>query len=89
MNKFNVHSLEMLKGDMLDFRESFIYGIGDLFSIFLYKFYEKDSDYFMKEFKNTLLAYPYNGNISNFERLGISSDELLNNEEIKKKIKKI
>lgn len=84
MTRFNLHSLETEKGDIIDFRESFIYGIGDIFSYYLYKNYREDPTNFKKQLKNTLLSYPHTKDIRDFERLGITEDKLISKKELKK-----
>ena len=84
MNKFNIHSLETVEGDFIGFRDSFVYGIGDIFSLFMYENYKQSPNYFMKELKNMLLTYPYTKNIKEFERLGITKELLTNKKELKR-----
>lgn len=84
MNKFNLHSLEIEKGDLLGIRDSFIYGIGDIFSFYLYENYKKDPNLFKKELKDALHTYPYTKDIKEFERIGITEDNLTNKNKLKK-----
>ena len=84
LNKFNLHSLETEKGDVIEIRDSFIYGIGDIFSFYLYENYKEDPKMFKKELSNTLLSYPYTGDIKEFERIGITKDKLTNKKELKR-----
>ena len=88
MNRFNLHSLETEKGDVLEFRDSFIYGIGDIFSFYLYENYKEDPILFKKELKDALLSYPYTKNIKEFERVGITKELLMSKKELRRILKK-
>lgn len=84
MSEVNVDSLETEKGDLIDFREAFIYGIGDIFSLYLYDNYKQDPNLFKKKLKDTLLSYPYTKDIKEFERVGITKDKLTSKNELRK-----
>lgn len=70
--------------DKVSLRDSFIYGFGQLFSIYLYENYKKDPNYFKKEFSKSLLEYSQTEDMSSFERVGITYDELVNKGILKK-----
>ena len=82
--KINYYSLPFKKGDVIKYRYSFLYGIGDLFSIYLYENYKEDSHNFKKEFRNALLAYPYCDDTSSFERVGITHELLIEGDALKR-----
>ena len=84
MDYLNYGLLYIENGDMFDFKESFIYGIGNIFSIYLYKNYKEDPNNYRKEFRNAILNYPYSKGIEAFERVGITKEELLNGSEVTK-----
>lgn len=84
MNKVNLHYLETEEGDFIDFRESFLYGIGALFGVYLYENYKQDPNNLKKELKNTLLSYPYTQNIKEFERVGITKDLLMSKKDLQR-----
>lgn len=83
---YNLYNLEKNK---ISFRDQYIYGFGQLFSIYLYENYKKDPEYFKKEFNKSLLEYSMTEDISSFERVGITYQELTNNEVLKKVLTKI
>lgn len=88
METFNLHCLEMEEGDILDLRESFIYGIGDIFSYFLYEFYKQDPNTFKKQLKDVILLYPYTKNIKEFEKIGIIKEQLTSKKRLKQLLTK-
>ena len=83
----NYHMFPSSKGDIIKFRDSFIYGIGDLLSIYLYESYKEDPINFKKELKTALLTYPYRDDLSSFETLGITEEKLINGKELKRILK--
>ena len=62
-------------GEDINYMNAYIYGIGNLFSIYLYENYKQDPSNFKKEFRNSLLLYPVSG-IEAFERVGITPETL-------------
>lgn len=70
--------------DKVSLSDPFIYGFGQLFSIYLYENYKKDPNYFKKEFSKSLLEYSQTEDMSSFERVGITYDELVNKDILKK-----
>lgn len=71
-------------GDKIDFIDSYIYGLGSLFSIYMYDCYKGNPEYFKKEYRNTLLTYPYSNSIETFEKVGVSYDELIKGDKLEK-----
>jgi len=65
----------------------YIYGIGSLFSIYLYENY-KDNNNFSQDLKKVLVDYPLVNDISVFNDLGINKDKLLKGEVFTKVLKK-
>ena len=57
-------------------------------SIYLYDSYKKEPSSFKKEFRNSLLNYPYMNSLSAFENLGINEDTLVKNDVLRKVLKK-
>lgn len=84
LNKLNYYSFPYEEGDVIKFRHSFIYGMGDLFSIYLYENYKEDPNNFKKEFRNALLTYPYGDSIKEFERVGVTPEVLIEGKVLKK-----
>ena len=83
-NRLNYYSFPSEEGDVIKFRHSFIYGLGDLFSLYLYEHYKEDPNNFKKEFRNALLSYPYGNEIKEFERVGITPEILIEGKVLKK-----
>lgn len=73
--------------DKFQFRTPYIYGLGHLLSLYLYENYKTNPD-FIDEFKKALLSYPFAGDISAFEKLGITKEELVNGNILKKVLKR-
>jgi len=69
------------------FRFPYIYGLGKLFSIYLYENYKENPEFF-KEFRKSLLNYPLVNDISVFNNVGINEDILLKGDVLKKVLKK-
>jgi hypothetical protein len=62
-------------GETIEYVNPYIYGIGSLFSVYLYENYKQDPNNFRKQFGNVLLSYPNSG-IDAFERVGVTPDIL-------------
>lgn len=84
----NYYDLPSKLGEELSYKHSFVYGLGSLFSLYLYDIYQKDPNYFKKEFRNALINYPYSG-ISSFENLGITMETLTSDKILRKAITNI
>lgn len=69
---------------VINYRKTYLYGIGKLMAIYLYDNYEQDPEKFKKEFKNSLLTYPLTNNISAFNNVGASEEELLSCKKLKR-----
>lgn len=80
--KLNYYELPDRK-EKIDYMNPYIYGIGSLFSIYLYENYRENPD-FLSDFKKTLLSYPLNNNLSSFEKFGINEETLLKSDVLKK-----
>lgn len=84
---YNIHAIP---GDnKVSLRDSFIYGFGQLFSIYMYENFKKDPKYFIKEFDKALLDYSFSEDISSFKRVGASYEELVRGEALKRVLTKI
>ena len=88
MNYLNFDSLYIEEGDIYDFRDSFIYGIGSIFAVYLYEFYKDNPNNYWKELRNMLLALPNTKGIEVFENVGITKDKLISCNTIKKELKR-
>lgn len=86
MNYLNYDCLYIEEGDIYDFRESFIYGIGSIFAIYLYEFYQNNTNDYWKELGNMILNLPNSKGIEVFERVGITKDKLISNNVVKKEL---
>lgn len=73
--------------DVFEFRNPYIYGMGHLISLYLYENYKTNPN-FIEEFKKALLSYPLIGDITAFEKLGITKEELVKCDVLKKVLKK-
>lgn len=82
---YNLYGLEKNK---VSFRDQYIYGFGQLFSIYLYENYKKDPEYFKKEFNKALLEYSMTEDVSSFKRVGITYEELSKGDILKKVLTK-
>lgn len=78
INYYGMHDF-----DMNMFKKSYIYGLGYLFSPYLYENY-KNNPNFMKEFQNALLTYPYTNSIYSFEKVGVTPEILIEGKTLKK-----
>lgn len=70
--------------DMDEFTKCYTYGLGYLCSPYLYEMYIQDPRYFMKEFQNALLTYQYTNDINTFERVGVTTDKLIEGKTLRK-----
>lgn len=70
----------------LNFKDTYIYGIGKLFAVILYDSYKNDPNNFKKEFANALCNYPLTKDISAFSNLGINEEELISGNILKKRL---
>ena len=70
--------------DMDEFTKCYTYGIGYLCSPYLYETYKQDPRNFMKEFQNVLLSYQYTNDINTFERVGVTTDRLIEGKTLRK-----
>lgn len=86
MNYLNYDILYIEEGDLYDFRDSFTYGIGNLFAIYLYQFYKENTNSYWKEFRNIVLDLPNSREIEFFERVGISKNKLISCDVVKKEL---
>ena len=86
MNYLNYDILYIEEGDLYDFRDSFIYGIGNLFAIYLYEFYKENPNEYWKEFRNMVLDQPNAKGIEIFEKAGISKEKLIKQKIVKKEL---
>ena len=86
--KLNYYYLPSEQGDVVKYRNSFVYGIGSLCAIYLYENYKLDPNNFRKEFRNALLTYPYIKNLSAFESVGITYEKLMSGDTLRKLLKK-
>lgn len=80
--------INTLNREPLNFRKTYIYGIGKLFAVILYDSYKNDPNYFKKEFANALCNYPLTKDISTFSNLGINEEELVSGNILKKRLMK-
>ena len=79
----NYYTLVFDLGEEINFRSSFIYGLGGLFSIYLYDNYKQDPNDFRKEFRNAFINYQDNG-IEAFKNIGITEEEIIKGHTLKK-----
>lgn len=86
MNYLNYDILYIKEGDLYDFRDSFTYGIGNLFAIYLYEFYKENTTNYWKIFRNMILDLPNSRGIEMFERVGITKDKLISGNVVKKEL---
>ena len=49
------------KGDSINFRDAFVYGLGRLLSVYIYEEYKNNSKEFLFNFRKMLLDYKDNG----------------------------
>jgi len=86
MNYLNYDMLYIEEGDLYDFRDSFVYGIGNLFAIYLYEYYKENKGDYWKDFRNILLDLPNSKGMEVFERIGITKDKLISCNIVKKEL---
>ena len=86
-DKLNYY-MNSLNREPLNFRDTYIYGIGKLFAVILYDNYKNDPNSFKKEFANALCNYPLTKDISAFSNLGINEEELVSSNILKKRLEK-
>ena len=60
-------------GDKINFKDSFIYSMGRLMSIYLYDIYKENPKEFLSNFKKILVDYK-NNNFEAFEQLGVTKE---------------
>ena len=84
--KLNYYDIPSNVGEEFNFKDSFIYGLGGIFSIYLYDNYKDDPNNFRKEFRNALINYQYNG-IDAFKNVGVTPDVLLKGDTLKRVLK--
>lgn len=83
--KENTNYYDFLKDNkVINYRKTYLYGIGKLMAIYLYDNYEKDPETFKKEFRNSLLAYHLINNLTSFNNVGVSEEELLSCKKLRK-----
>lgn len=70
-----------------DFDKYFTYGTGYLFAPYLYENFKSDSKIFMKEFQDAILTYPYTNSINTFEGVGVTENELLKGNVLRRVLK--
>lgn len=75
MNKTNFYSMLSYKYG-LDYRDSYIYGIGHLFAIHMYEKYKEDKEYFKNELKKSFLVYPNDSSLEAFKNIGVNYEEI-------------
>ena len=86
MNYLNYDRLYIEEGDIYDFRDSFIYGIGSIFAIYLYEFYENNHNDYWKEVSNLILNLPNSKGIEVFEKVEITKNKLISGDLVKKEL---
>lgn len=85
----NNHNVFMFPiNNTVSLKDSFIYGFGQIFSIYMYENYKKDPNNFKKELKYSLLDYSNSEDMISFERVGISYDELIKGDILKRVLAK-
>ena len=85
--KLNYYNLVSEKEEEINYKHSFIYGLGSLFSIYLYDYYKKNPTYFKKKFKNMLISYPNKEDI--LDVFGITDNTLCEGLVLKKTLEDI
>ena len=84
--EYNIYIIP--NNNKLSLQDPFLYGFGQLFSIYMYENYKKDPESFKKEFNKSLLDYSLTEDMSSFARVGVSYDELLKGDALKKVLTK-
>ena len=85
-NKLNYYAFPDYD-EPVDFMNMYIYGVGKLFSLYLYENY-KENPNFLVELKKSLLSYPLIGNLSVFNNIGINEEELIKGKKLEKILNK-
>ena len=75
MNRVNYYGM-IGYDNGLDFRDSYIYGIGSLFAIYMYDKYKDNKILFKNELKKCFLRYPVSSDIGVFRDVGIDFDTM-------------
>lgn len=76
------------ENSVINYRKTYLYGIGKLMAIYLYDNYEQDPEKFKKEFRNSLLTYPLTNNLTAFNNVGVSEEELLSCKKLRRTLEK-
>jgi len=84
--ELNYHNLPSELDTKLNFKNAFIYGLGTIFSIYLYENYKENPNLFKKEFQNAMSNYTNIG-VDAFERIGVTKEKLLEGKILKKVLK--
>ena len=87
LKKMNIGDTLFQVGDRIDFRNSFIYGIGKLMGIYVYEMYKKDEVNFLFRFKQALIEYKNMG-IKAFENLGLDEETIVSAKILRRVIKR-
>ena len=87
LEKMNIGDTLFQVGDRIDFRNSFIYGIGKLMGIYVYEMYKKDEVNFLFRFKQALIEYKNMG-IKAFENLGLDEETIVSAKILRRVIKR-
>ena len=86
MEEMNYSGESYKLGDKINFRESFIYAIGRLLSIYIYELNKDNLKDMLFEFRRVLLDYKDN-NFESFKLVGIDRDVVSNGEVLRRVIK--
>jgi len=73
-------------GDKINFKDSFIYSMGRLMSIYLYEIYKENPSEFLSNFRKVLIDYK-NNNFESFDKVGITK-ELMSSGEVLRRVLK-
>ena len=77
---------EYMIGSKINFRDSFIYGIGKLIGIYAYEIYKENPKEFLFKFKTALLKYNNIG-MEAFYEMGIDREELVDGKVLRRVLK--
>ena len=86
LEKMNVSSEFYDKEDTLNFRHSFIFGIGKLLSVYIYEEYKDNSKEFLVNIRKMLLDYKDNG-FESLRYLNIDEEKLMSGDVLRKTLK--
>lgn len=86
LGKMNVSCELYEKGDSINFRDAFVYGLGRLLSVYIYEEYKNNSKEFLSNFRKMLLDYKDNG-FESFKYLNIDEEKLLNGDVLRRTLK--